>query len=71
MQSAEQQQRRERRVVNTDARPTGRQTYAIARALAEIAGIDWPETRAAASDLISHLNDQRAAVAPGADNAPF
>jgi hypothetical protein len=62
MQSTEQSQRRERRVVNTAAPVTGRQSYAIARALADIAGISWPENRADASALISHLNDQRAAV---------
>lgn len=59
---ASSDQRRERRVVNTDAGVTGRQTYAIARALADIAGIDWPENRGDASALIGHLNEQRPAV---------
>jgi hypothetical protein len=62
MQSTEQQQRRARRVVQTDARPTSRQVYAVARALTDIAGLDWPETRGAMSELIDHLSQQRPAV---------
>ena len=58
--------RRERRVVQSDGHVTSRQTYRIARQLADIAGIEWPETRAAASELIDHLETQRGALA-GAD----
>ena len=58
--------RRERRVVQSDGHVTSRQVYRIARQLADIAGIDWPETRAAASELIDHLEQQRDALT-GAD----
>jgi hypothetical protein len=55
-------ERRTRRVIQTDARPTSRQVYAVARALSEIAGIEWPESRGAMSELLDHLNEQRGAV---------
>lgn len=53
---------RRREVVHADGKVTGPQVWKIAHQLAEIAGIDWPANRAAASALISHLEDQRAAV---------
>ena len=47
--------------------PTSRQIYALARALAEEAGVPWPATRAEASTLISHLRkeDREAGRAAG------
>jgi hypothetical protein len=68
MQSTEN--RRERRVVKSDSHVTSRQTYRIARQLADIAGIDWPETRAAASELIDHLEQQRETLTTS-DPVPF
>jgi hypothetical protein len=68
MQSTEN--RRERRVVKSDSHVTSRQTYRIARQLADIAGIDWPETRAAASELIDHLETQRETLTTS-DPVPF
>jgi hypothetical protein len=62
--------RRERRVVKSDSHVTSRQTYRIARQLADIAGIDWPETRAAASELIDHLEQQRETLT-ASDPVPF
>jgi hypothetical protein len=35
--------------------PTAKQVYALARALAEQLGVEWPPTRAAASALIAEL----------------
>jgi hypothetical protein len=62
--------RRARRVVQSDGHVTSRQTYRIARQLADIAGIDWPETRAAASELIDHLEQQRETLTTS-DPVPF
>ena len=39
-------------------KPTPRQVYAIARALCRQADISWPQTRAAASELIEVLRDE-------------
>jgi hypothetical protein len=63
--------RRARRVVQSDGHVTSRQTYRIARQLADIAGIDWPETRAAASELIDHLETQRAALSGASEITEF
>lgn len=62
-----------RAVIHTDAKPTGRQIYALAHKLAEIAGLEWPATRAAASELLEHVTEQHAAIcgATGDDNIPF
>jgi hypothetical protein len=38
-----------------DAKPTARQTYALAHELAKHAGIAFPSTRGAASELIERL----------------
>jgi hypothetical protein len=54
----------------TDKRPSPKQVYRIARELCDIAGIDWPESSADASALISRLADQSAAVTASAE-APF
>ena len=40
--------------------PTSKQIYALARALAERMELEWPETRDAASELISQLRCARA-----------
>lgn len=52
----------DRAVVNTDAKPTIRQVYAMAHALVDIAGLSWPETRGEMSDLLKKLSEQRDAV---------
>jgi hypothetical protein len=48
----------ERTVRKTDAKPTIRQVYAIARALLREAGEPWPQTREEASELIDRLREQ-------------
>ena len=73
--------REPRAVVHTDAKPSGRQIYAIAHKLIDVAGLEWPETRGAASELLEHLTKQlealeakpptAAAVAAGEDEIPF
>lgn len=69
--------RRAPHVVHTDARPTGRQIFALCHALVDVAGLEWPETRAEASALLEHVSAQRAAIdtatAPTAGDAeiPF
>lgn len=60
--------RRPAEVVHVDSKPTGRQIYALCHALVDIAGIDWPETRAAASALIERVSEQRAAILAAAQN---
>lgn len=57
----------------TDKRPSPKQIYRMARELCDIAGIDWPETSADASALISRLAEQTAAVraTAGNDGMPF
>lgn len=47
----------------TDARPTSKQTWLLAHLVCEAAGIDYPETRAEMSALISRLMDAK--NAPG------
>jgi hypothetical protein len=49
-------------VKRTGDRPTAKQVYAIAHALVEIAGVQWPETRGDASTLLQQLREQRDAV---------
>lgn len=60
-------------VKRTEDRPTARQIYAMAHALVDIAGLEWPETRGAASEMIQSLQEQRPAVAAAAAPAgiPF
>jgi hypothetical protein len=65
---------RRREVVHADGKVTGPQVWRIAHQLADIAGIDWPANRGAASALIAHLEEQRAAVSAAtstSDNIPF
>lgn len=51
-----------RRAPRADVKPSSKQTWMIAHLLAEIAGIQWPESRRDASELISTLIAQRDAV---------
>jgi hypothetical protein len=44
-----------RAVRHLEAKPTGRQIYALAHELANRAGCEWPRTRGAASELIDRL----------------
>ena len=48
---------KERSVRKTDAKPTIRQVYAIARALLRESGEAWPQTREEASELIDRLRE--------------
>lgn len=41
-----------------EQRPTVRQVYAVARALCQRCGEEFPESRAAASELIGRLRDE-------------
>jgi hypothetical protein len=51
-----------RTVRHADATPTGRQVFALAHALADVAGIEWPQTRGAMSDLLERVREQRDAT---------
>jgi len=46
-----------------EAKPTGKQVYALAHELCARAGVAFPVTRGAASSLIQRLRDERAAGA--------
>jgi hypothetical protein len=48
-------------VRNPEAKPTGRQVYALAHELAMQAEIEFPRTRGAASELIERLRKENAA----------
>lgn len=48
---------------NSSAKPTVRQVYALARVLLKMADERWPETRAAASDLIERLRTEESHAA--------
>jgi hypothetical protein len=48
------------RVRERDAKPTGRQVYALAHELAKRADVEFPRTRGAASDLIDRLRKENA-----------
>jgi hypothetical protein len=43
-----------------EAKPTGKQVYALAHELCARAGVEFPGTRGAASALIQRLRDERA-----------
>ena len=47
-------------VRNPEAKPTGRQVYALAHELAKRADVEFPRTRGAASDLIERLRKENA-----------
>jgi hypothetical protein len=46
---------------NPDAKPTGRQIYALAHELAKHADVEFPRTRGEASQLIERLRTESAA----------
>jgi hypothetical protein len=52
-------------------KPTIRQVYALAAALCERAGEEFPETREAASELIERLRVENGHPAPRLEDAPF
>ena len=54
-----------------DGKPTVRQVYALAAALCERAGEEFPETRDAASELIERLRTENGHPAPRLEDAPF
>jgi hypothetical protein len=51
-------------------KPTVRQVYALAAALCERAGEEYPETRAAASELIERLRVENGHPAPRLEDVP-
>ena len=52
-------------------RPTVRQIYALAAALCEKAGEEFPETREAASELIARLRIENGHPAPRLEDIPI
>jgi hypothetical protein len=54
-----------------DGKPTVRQIYALAAALCERAGEEFPETRDAASELIKRLRTENGHSAPRLEDVPF
>lgn len=52
-----------------DGKPTVRQVYALAAALCERAGEEFPETRNAASELIERLRTENGHPAPRLEDA--
>ena len=53
-----------------DGKPTVRQVYALAAALCERTGEEFPETRDAASELIERLRVENGHPAPRLEDAP-
>lgn len=53
-----------------DGKPTVRQVYALAAALCERAGEEFPETRDAASELIERLRTENGHPSPRLEDAP-
>jgi hypothetical protein len=51
--------------------PTARQIYALAAALCERLGEEWPETRATASATIERLRIENGHPAPRLEDAPL
>jgi hypothetical protein len=54
-----------------NGKPTVRQVYALAAALCERAGEEFPESRDAASELIERLRIENGHPAPRLEDAPF
>jgi hypothetical protein len=54
-----------------NGKPTVRQIYALAAALCERAGEEFPESRDAASELIERLRIENGHPAPRLEDAPF
>jgi hypothetical protein len=57
--------------VRPDGSPTVRQVYALAAALCERAGEEFPETRDAASELIERVRIENGHPAPRLEDVPF
>jgi hypothetical protein len=55
----------------TNGKPTVRQVYALAAALCERAGEEFPESRDAASELIERLRIENGHPAPRLEDVPF
>jgi hypothetical protein len=53
------------------SKPTIRQVYAVAAALCERAGEEFPETREAASELIERLRVENGHPAPRLEDVPY
>ena len=58
------------RPTSGEGKPTIRQVYALAGALCERLGEEWPETRAAASELIERLRSENGHPAPRLEDTP-
>ena len=56
--------------VRNEGKPTVRQVYALAAALCERLGEEFPESRAAASELIERLRTENGHPAPRLEDAP-
>jgi hypothetical protein len=54
-----------------EGKPTVRQVYALAAALCERAGEEFPETREAASELIERLRTEGGHPQPRLEDVPF
>ena len=54
-----------------NGKPTVRQIYALAAALCERAGEEFPETRDDASELIERLRTENGHPAPRLEDVPF
>jgi hypothetical protein len=54
-----------------EGKPTARQIYALAAALCERTGEEFPETRDAASELIERLRIENGHPAPRLEDVPF
>ena len=54
-----------------DGKPTVRQVYALAAALCERAGEEFPQTRDAASELIERLRTENGHPSPRLEDVPF
>ena len=54
-----------------DGKPTVRQVYALAAALCERAGEEFPETRDAASELIERLRTENGHPSPRLEDVPL
>jgi hypothetical protein len=57
--------------VEKAGKPTVRQVYALAAALCERLGEEFPESRAAASELIERLRTENGHPAPRLDDTPL
>jgi hypothetical protein len=57
--------------VKPNGKPTVRQIYALAAALCERSGEEFPETREAASELIERLRVENGHPAPWLEDVPF